>query len=159
MEKPPLPPLFGWDMLLESHQRLREAGKDLQALKALAAKYGWQHRHDFGARLLGRQETIVVTDLEQRIVFATHNITGMNGYLPDEVIGRSPSLFQGPETDPELRQRFREAVASRRSFEGMLVNYRKDGSLYPCRIEAHPLFNKSKNAVHFIAFESLVEVA
>lgn len=155
MEKPSLPPIFGWDLLLESHQRLREAGQDLQALKELAARNSWQHRFDFERRLLTNQETIIVTGTDLRIVFATRNMTGMNGYLPHEVIGKIPAMFQGPETDPQVRDHIRRAVAARDPFNAVLVNYRKDGSSYPCKIEGYPVFDKMSNAVHFLAFESV----
>jgi hypothetical protein len=37
---------------------------------------------------------VIVTDAKLEIVFASHNMTKMNGYVEEEVIGRA-KMFQG----------------------------------------------------------------
>jgi hypothetical protein len=41
-----------------------------------------------------KDEVVIVTDAKLEIVFASH-MTKMNGYVEEEVIGRSPKMFQG----------------------------------------------------------------
>jgi PAS domain S-box-containing protein len=40
------------------------------------------------------KDEVVVTDAKLEIVFASHNMTKMNGYVEEEVIGRSPKCFK-----------------------------------------------------------------
>jgi hypothetical protein len=54
----------------------------------------------------------------------------MTGYTMDELRGRSLRILQGPETDPEVLARLRACLREARFFEGIAINYRKDGSTY-----------------------------
>jgi PAS domain-containing protein len=39
------------------------------------------------------KDEVVITDAKLEIVFASHNMTKMNGYVEEEVIGRSPKCL------------------------------------------------------------------
>lgn len=77
----------------------------------------------------------------------------MNGYLPKEVLGKTPKLFQGPATEPGSRELIRTAIAAIQPFTCTILNYRKDGSLYNCSIEGFPVVNESGKLVHYVAIE------
>jgi hypothetical protein len=47
---------------------------------------------DFKNKL--KDEVVIVTDAKLEIVFASHNMTKMNGYVEEEVIGRSQKCFK-----------------------------------------------------------------
>jgi PAS domain S-box-containing protein len=78
-------------------------------------------------------EAIVITGagLEApgpRILYVNPAFTRMTGYAPEELIGRSPRMLQGPGTDRAVLDRLRTAIKAGRTFEGEGVNYRKDGT-------------------------------
>src|SRR5438045_3723369 len=52
------------------------------------------------------------------IVFVNPAYTELTGYRFDEVIGRSPSLTQGPDTCPETRRQIGEALRRGQPFRG-----------------------------------------
>ncbi len=56
--------------------------------------------------------------------------TAMTGYASAEVIGRTPRLLQGPDTDPRELRRIRQELTAGGTFQGEGINYRKDGSTY-----------------------------
>ena len=56
--------------------------------------------------------------------------TAMTGYATAEVIGRTPRLLQGPDTDPSELRRIRRTLTAGQTFHGEGINYRKDGSSY-----------------------------
>lgn len=62
------------------------------------------------------------------IVYANPAFTLMTGYEPEEVIGKSPSILQGPKTDQEVIDRLKMDITHGRVFNGRAINYRKDGS-------------------------------
>lgn len=80
-------------------------------------------------------EAIIVTsaDLDEPgpiIQYANPAFTRMTGYAPNEVIGQSPRLLQGPLTDLGVLAEMKKALRAGRSFQGEAINYRKDGSTY-----------------------------
>ncbi len=56
--------------------------------------------------------------------------TAMTGYAAAEVIGRTPRLLQGPDTDTLELRRIRQVLTAGDTFHGEGINYRKDGSTY-----------------------------
>ena len=99
---------------------------------------------------------IVVTDVNLKIVFASKNIIKMNGYLPSEVIGKHPKIFQGEATNLETSKQIGLAIKNQKPFKQVITNYCKDGSLYKCEIQGFPVFDKSGVLINFIAFEKMV---
>ncbi|MDR9433470.1 MAG: PAS domain S-box protein [Spiribacter sp.] len=62
------------------------------------------------------------------IIYVNEAFTEMTGYAASEVLGRSPGMLQGPNTEPEVLKRLAEQIQRRELFHGETVNYRKDGS-------------------------------
>jgi hypothetical protein len=79
----------------------------------------------------------------------------MNGYLPNEVIGKSPKMFQGKKTCPKTSQEIREAINAAVPFEKDVINYSKNGNIYNCQIKGLPIFNTLGQLTHFMAFEKV----
>ena len=78
-------------------------------------------------------ESVVVTESDfeppgPRIVFVNPAFERMTGYAAEEVIGKSPRILQGPETDRQELNRLRRALERGETFFGEVTNYRKDGS-------------------------------
>ena len=62
------------------------------------------------------------------IVYANDEFTRMTQYRLDEVIGRSPRLLQGQDTDRAVLERLKRQLTQGERFVGCTTNYRKDGS-------------------------------
>ena len=149
----PTAPLLSWDIFMDSYHKTLALADDFRHLNQLSKKYAWKKEWDIEEKLFRQQQVILVTDLTLHIVYASSNIIVMNGYAPNEVIGHTPAMFQGEETDAFTKAVIREAVNRLQPFQTNIINYRKDGSVYDCSIEAFPVFNSNKKPVHFIAFE------
>jgi PAS domain S-box-containing protein len=151
-QKPMKAPLSFWDCLDEAEAR-RIAMYDVYAVLAFGERHGWVIERNVES-LITPDHVMVVTNPQVRIVHATRNMTRMNGYLPEEIIGASPKIFQGPGTDANTSARIRQAISDRRPFEETVINYYKDGRTYDCHIKAFPMFNSKGELMHFIAFET-----
>jgi PAS domain S-box-containing protein len=127
----------------------------LQKLKKLAQQQDWKMEWDLEKQLLVQQKVILVTDVAQTIRYASDNLAAMNGYTPNEVIGKSPKMFQGADTPANTRKEIREAIIRRIPFRGSIVNYRKDGTPYDCLVEEYPVWSTAGELVNFIAFEKV----
>lgn len=146
-------PLLSWDIFMNGYQNMMQLADDRQALLKLATQKNWQHNFDFREHLFLMRDTIVVTDVQQKIVFASSAMFDMNGYQPEEVIGKHPKIFQGTETSVQTRGLIRNKISQLQPFEATVINYKKNGAPYECYIKGYPLFNETKQLVNFIAFE------
>ncbi len=89
----------------------------------------------FRAAIEAIDDTVIVTsaDLDAPgplIEYVNPAFSRMTGYAPEEVIGRSPRLLQGPATDRSVLDRMRADLEAGRTFYGEAINYRKDGEPY-----------------------------
>ena len=80
-------------------------------------------------------EAIIITGAEADppgpvIQYVNPAFSKMTGYAPEEVLGRSPRILQGPKTDRAVLKDLGLALKAGRSFQGETVNYRRDGSEY-----------------------------
>lgn len=56
--------------------------------------------------------------------------TRMTGYAREELLGATPRILQGPDTDSAVLSRLKSNLYAGDSFEGRAWNYRKDGTPY-----------------------------
>jgi len=71
---------------------------------------------------------IVITDAQQRIVYANPSILRMSGYSPTELIGKTPAIFKSGKTPDEVYRDLWETIALGGVWRGEFINRRKDGS-------------------------------
>ena len=125
---------------------------DCNKLSLIASSSKWVvNDWDFKNKL--KEEVIIVTDTKLEIVFASHNLTKMNGYREEEVMGRSPKMFHGSATNSLTSNEIRKAIQLQEPFEKTVLNYKKNGDTYLCLIKGFPVFNRKGELSHFIAFE------
>ncbi len=97
---------------------------------------------------------VILTDKERRILWVNQDFVEMTGYALDEVLGRSPGqILQGPGSELEAINRIRKSLENRVPLKDQIINYRKNGEPYLCKLVIHPIFGKEQELTHFIAFE------
>lgn len=145
-------PILAWDFHYEYVNELKAMTSDLQKIDKISNRFTWDEKQlNIKERI--KNEVVLVTDLSLKIVFASSGIKKMTGYREDEVVGKTPKMFQGPATSEKDLIEIRLALKERIPFEKTLENYRKNGQTYKCKINAFPVYNKKGKISHFIAFE------
>jgi len=86
-----------------------------------------------------------------QIVYVNPAFTALTGYTADEVIGKSPHLLQGPDTDPATRSEIRKALVQRTPIHTEILNYSKSGQPYWVDLKILPLEDAEGNITHFAA--------
>lgn len=147
-------PLHSWDFFSYYFDDLKATISDISQLKGMSKDKKWIANLDFSEQFQ-QEKVIVVTDVDLKIVFASQNIIKMTGYSFEEIVGKSPKIFQGKETSKRDLQQIREAIESKIPFEKTIINYKKNGETYTCHIKSFPLFNSKNEVVNFIAFEEV----
>jgi len=75
-------------------------------------------------------DSILITDATEnsKIIYANKAFKKLTGFSPDEVLGKTPRILQGPATDNEVIARLSTALKTGGRFEGKAINYKKDGT-------------------------------
>jgi len=75
-------------------------------------------------------ETVVITNVDGNIVYANPHFEVSTGYTVAEALGQNPRMLKsGRQGDVFYRQLW-ETITAGQTWTGMLINRRKDGSLY-----------------------------
>ena len=103
-------------------------------------------------------ESILITtassgDAGYPIVYVNPAFTAMTGYGPDEVIGKSPGILQGPKTDVAVLERLSSDLNAGRQFHGQAINYRKDGSEFMLEWKIIPVTNAQGCVTHLVSVQ------
>ena len=98
---------------------------------------------------------IMITEagLGYPIIYVNPAFSQLTGYAPTEVIGKTPAILQGPETDPDVLSRLKQDLAQGNLFHGRAVNYRKDGSKFMMEWKIAPIRNDEGRVTHFLAIQ------
>ena len=98
-------------------------------------------------------DALVLTDKSQKIVWVNDGFNDMTGYTKKFAIGKKPSFLQGDKTSVKVKKQLREELAFNHTFSGSILNYRKNGELYLCKINILPIYNLDEKLKYFIAIE------
>ena len=95
--------------------------------------------------------SIVITDLEPRIIFVNEAFTQASGYTPAEAIGQNPKILQSGETQPETYRQMWPTLLAGKVWRGEFVNRRKDGSHYLELATISPVRDSNGQVTHYVA--------
>ncbi len=104
-------------------------------------------------------EMVIITEAEPiddpgpRIVLVSEALTQFTGYTADELIGRSPRIFQGPLTDRAELDRLRAALARWERVCVEVVNYTKEGRPFWVELEIAPIADDKGWYTHWICVQ------
>jgi PAS domain S-box-containing protein len=87
------------------------------------------------------------------IVYSNPAFSELTGYGPHEVIGQSPAILQGPNTDQAVIERLNKDISAGKLFHGQAINYRKDGSEFMMEWKIVPIRNEKDEITHHIAIQ------
>ncbi len=137
----------------------RKDRSEYNVLEDFAQSRNWNFDLNKIKRFLqDRNNTIVVTCKKEKIEWVSKGFTRMTGYGSDEAIGQFPKFLQGAETATEAKKAIRNKITIKEKYSGKIVNYRKNGELYLCKVDILPVYDKENSLVNFIAFEHEVEM-
>ena len=148
-----IPPLLCWEFFPHAHRLRKKEAKiqtDIHSLEKLSSKYTWNINLD---QILNENtyDALVVTDINNRIIWVNNGFYEMTGYSKTEIIDKTPVLLQGEETSKRTKKIIRDHLRNKIPVKEILINYRKDGSLYKCELNIFPL--NGSGSVHFLALE------
>jgi len=110
------------------------------------------------------QEAIVITTPnldapEPQVVFVNSAFTQMTGYTLEEMLGKTPRILQGADTERAVLNQLRQSLEQGYCFQGEATNYRKNGTPYRVRLQCIPVQNEHGEVTHFVSIQSHLESA
>ncbi len=114
-----------------------------------------QHVQGIEAALRAAGKSIVMTDLDRRVVWVNGAFTTLTGYSLDEVLGKNlGKVLQFEKTDPATIAEMRAALHAGLGFDGTVLNRARDGREYWVQAGIQPLRDPSGKLTGFIAIQS-----
>ncbi len=93
---------------------------------------------------------ISITDLKANILYANRAFTQVTGYPDNEVVGKNESILSNHTTPRLVYQALWGRLAQQRPWTGMLVNRRRDGSMYLAELTVAPVINEEGQTVYYL---------
>ncbi len=119
-----------------------------------------EQEHRFLAEAVGQaREAVLVTEagpLDEpgpRIVYANEAFEAMTGYREAEVLGKTPRILQGTETEEAVLGSLRTALEAGEHWQGETVNYRKDGTPYVVQWNVAPVTGEGGEIQHWVSVQ------
>ena len=104
-------------------------------------------------------DSVLITEAEPidgdgpRIVYVNEAFVKMTGYSKKEVIGKTPRILQGPDSDRAELDRLRRALEKWEACEIETINYKKNGEAFWVNFAVAPVANEKGWFTHFISIE------
>ncbi|MEN2283107.1 PAS domain-containing protein [Algoriphagus sp. SE2] len=144
-------PLSSWDISNPIYNSISKKTEDLEVLRKISLINNWNV--DFAKELAIHYETLVLTDLDQKILWVNNGFEKMTGYPPEFAIGKRPAFLQGPNTSDAVKARIRKKLSNGDRISDIVTNYKKNGKEYECEITIIPLFDADQVITHYLALE------
>jgi PAS domain S-box-containing protein len=96
------------------------------------------------------RDGIMITDLQGTMLHVNGALETISGYGRQELLGQNPRLFKSGTQPPELFADMWRTILSRASWQGELVNRRKDGSLFDVSLTISPILDGQGQLTHFV---------
>ncbi len=102
------------------------------------------------------QEGIMVIDADKIILRVNRAFTRITGYSAEEVIGKSPRLFQSGLQDEAFYAAMTKILKNKGNWEGEIWNQRKNGEIYPEYLIITAVKNEDDVVTNYVA--TLVDI-
>ncbi|NLX18179.1 MAG: PAS domain S-box protein [Desulfobulbus sp.] len=98
-------------------------------------------------------EVVVITDIDGSIVYANPAFSKVTGYTREEVLGKNPRVLKSGEHDEAFYQELWRVISSGNTWNGRMVNRKKDGTLYTEEATISPIINQQGHIVNYVAIK------
>ncbi|HET8715814.1 MAG TPA: PAS domain S-box protein [Holophagaceae bacterium] len=158
--------VLGTFAIYHGEPRAPEPG-DLELVQSCAGVVGLALERQRAERQLRLLETsvaklndiVMITEAEPisdpgpRILFVNEAFERRTGYTREEVLGRTPRLLHGPETQRAELDRIRAALHAWQPVRAELINYTKAGEPFWLELSITPVADASGWYTHWVAIE------
>lgn len=138
--------------IIGSMQDVTKQKEELQRLKLMESVI--THTND----------AVLITEAEpfdkpgNKIIYVNEAFTKMTGYTPEDVIGKTPRILQGPKSNIGDLKEMSEAIRKWQPYELTTINYKKNGDEFWINLTVNPVADEKGWYTHWVAIERDVTV-
>ncbi len=105
------------------------------------------------------KDAVIITDSYNthgeipKIIFANEAFTKMSGYDVSDVLGKSPDIFIGQNSDMKEYKKLIRALKEEEVTQIETISYKKDGTEYWVNFSMIPIFDKDGKNLHWISIQ------
>ncbi|WP_323755849.1 PAS domain S-box protein [Roseivirga sp.] len=105
------------------------------------------------------KDAVLITEAERldapgpKIIYVNEAFTKMTGYEAKEIIGKSPRILQGPNSNKEELAKLGRALRNGEPYEVTTINYKKSGEEFWINFTVTPVANEKGWHTHMVAIE------
>jgi PAS domain S-box-containing protein len=105
------------------------------------------------------KDSIIITEADSKntripkIIYVNPAFSIMSGYHTDEIIGKTPNIFKGPNSD---KQEYKKLITALKKKEECLIetiSYKKNKEEYWVRFSMIPIYNTENELSHWISIQ------
>lgn len=96
--------------------------------------------------------SIILTDKDQNIVYVNDNFEKITGYSKDDVLGKNPRMLNSGDTPLSIYKQLSNKLQQGQKWEGEFVNKKKDGSIFYEKASIVPIFINNK-LINYLAIK------
>ena len=97
---------------------------------------------------------VMIADTNGAIEYVNTRFLELTGYTFNEIIGKNPRALKSGKTPPERYKDLWDTITSGKTWQGELINKKKNGALYWEFANISPLKNAAGKTTHYLAFKS-----
>lgn len=112
-------------------------------------KEGWF----FEYVLQNMHDSIIVTDIDSKIVYVNRATEELFGYSREEMIGQNPGIVNAEPNAEEIQELILKTLLNVGKWEGQLLNRKKNGDLFTVEIRICSLKDSEDNLIGFIGYQ------
>ncbi|HEY8095120.1 MAG TPA: diguanylate cyclase, partial [Methylobacter sp.] len=109
-----------------------------------------EHELRIAATAFEAQEGMMVTDANQIILRVNSSFTKITGYMPDEVIGKTPAVLSSGQHDAEFFKNMWKSLKTDSYWHGEIWNRRKNGDVYPEWLNISAVSDADGKITHYV---------
>lgn len=103
--------------------------------------------------IMNANDSITITDLNNKIIFVNPAFSHIYGYSHDEIIGKNTAILKPLDVEDGLdRQIMAETMKS--GWQGELINVKKDGSVFPISLSTSSVYDDSGNPIAMVGISN-----
>ncbi|SNY58950.1 PAS domain S-box-containing protein/diguanylate cyclase (GGDEF) domain-containing protein [Arsukibacterium tuosuense] len=108
-----------------------------------------QHQH-----AVNQSSIVSITDADGIIVYVNKKFEDISGYSAPELIGNTHQLIKHPAMPAKVYQNLWQTINSKRTWQGLILNRKKDGSHYYVKTVIVPILDEHQNISRFLSIRN-----
>ena len=109
--------------------------------------------------IIQTKDSIIITEADfnerklPKIIYVNPAFSTMTGYSSKQVIGQSPDLLKGPNSDLSSIKKIIAAIKNREECQIEMISYKKDQTEFWLRFSMIPIYNEDQELSHWVSIQ------